>query len=165
MSRITNDMDTIQQAISFVLVSVLSGSLLIVWIAYEMLRMSLPYALISLSVVPVMVVVTIWFSGQARKAFRRTRVEIGKVNANLEESISGVREVQAFGREDANIETFRQANAANRDANIRAVAFTAALAPSLEALGYLAVAIVTIVGGLALLRGAEPVRHCRSAWA
>ena len=153
MSRITNDMDTIQQAVSFVLVSVFSGSLLILWVAYQMLTMNLVYALISLSVVPIMAVVTVYFSGQARKAFRRTRVEIGKVNANLEESISGVREVQAFGREDANIETFRLANASNRDANIRAVSFTAALAPSLEALGYLAIAIVTIVGGLSLLRG------------
>jgi ATP-binding cassette, subfamily B, multidrug efflux pump len=153
MSRITNDMDTIQQAITFVLVSVLSGSLLIVWIAYEMLRLSLPYALISLASVPAMMVVTVWFSSQARKAFRNTRVEIGKVNANLEESISGVREVQAFGREEANIESFRQTNASNRDANIRAVSFTAALSPALEALGYLAVAVVTIVGGLALLHG------------
>ena len=153
MSRITNDMDTLQQAISFVLVNVLSGSLLILWIAYEMLTLSLPYALISLAVVPIMAVVTFWFSGQARKAFRRTRIEIGKVNASLEESISGVREVQAFGREQANIDSFRVANAANRDANIRAVSFTAALAPSLEALGYLAIAIVTIAGGLALLRG------------
>jgi ATP-binding cassette subfamily B multidrug efflux pump len=155
MSRITNDMDTLQQAISFVLVNVLSGTLLIVWIAWEMLRLNLPYALISLSVVPLMVVVTVWLSGQARKAFRRTRVEIGKINANLQESISGVREVQAFGREDANIETFRATNAANRDANIRAVSFTAALAPSLEALGYLAIAIVVVAGGLALLRGQD----------
>jgi ATP-binding cassette subfamily B multidrug efflux pump len=152
MSRITNDMDTLQQAISFVLVNVTSGALLIVWILYNMLSRSIPYALLSMTVLPVMIIATLWFSGQARKAFRRTRVAIGNVNADLQEGIAGVREVQAFGREEANIESFRQANAANRDANIRAVAFTAALAPTLEALGYLAIAIVTIVGGLALLR-------------
>jgi ATP-binding cassette, subfamily B, multidrug efflux pump len=155
MSRITNDMDTIQQAVSFVLVNVLSGSLLILWVAFQMLTLNLAYALLSLAVVPIMAVVTVYFSGQARKAFRRTREEIGRVNANLEESISGVREVQAFGREDANIESFRQTNAANRDANIRAVSFTAALAPTLEALGYLAIAVVTVVGGLSLLRGSN----------
>ncbi|MEJ5200113.1 MAG: ABC transporter ATP-binding protein, partial [Anaerolineae bacterium] len=77
----------------------------------------------------------------------------GNVNADLQESIAGVREVQAFGREDANIESFRAANAANRDANIRAVSFTAALGPSLEALGYLGMAITTVTGGLLLLRG------------
>jgi ATP-binding cassette subfamily B protein len=62
-----------------------------------------------------------------------------------------VREVQAFNRAEENIENFRITNAANRDANIRAVAFTSALAPTLEALGYLALAIVTCFGGLALL--------------
>jgi ATP-binding cassette subfamily B protein len=71
----------------------------------------------------------------------------------LEEGISGVREVQAFSRESANIENFKQSNAANRDANIRAVSYTAALAPTLEALGYVALAIVAGVGGYYLLLG------------
>ncbi len=155
MSRVTNDMDTISQAFGFILVSVTSGILLIVWIGINMLRQSIPYALISLAVVPLMWLATNWFSSQARKAFRRSRQEIGRVNANLQESIAGVREVQAFGREDANIESFRLSNAANRDANIRATAFTAALSPTLEALGYLAVAITTIVGGIFLLRGQD----------
>lgn len=153
MSRITNDTDTLQQTISFALVQVLSGALLLVWIAWNMLTRSVPYALISMLVMPLMVLATTWFSGQARKAFRRTRKEIGNVNANLQESIAGVREVQAFNREAANIAEFERANAANRDANIRAVAFTSALAPTLEALGYLAIAIVAVVGGIVLLRG------------
>ncbi len=153
MSRITNDMETLQQVINFALVQVVSGLLLVVWVAAKMLSLSLGYALLSMVVVPLMLVATVWLSGQARKAFRRTRLEIGRVSANLEESISGVREVQAFGREGLNIEAFRASNAANRDANIRAVSFTAALSPTLEALGYLAVAVVAIVGGYVLLRG------------
>ncbi|MEK6222086.1 MAG: ABC transporter ATP-binding protein/permease, partial [Chloroflexota bacterium] len=96
-----------------------------------------------------------WFSGQARKAFRVSREEMGSVNAELQESISGVREAQAFSREDENIASFRETNAANRDANIRAVAFTSALAPTLEAMGYVALMLVTVVGGLALLRGQD----------
>ena len=154
MSRITNDISTIQQAMSFALVQVLSGVLLLVWLAWSMLAANTVYALISLAVVPFMVIATLWFSAQARKAFRKTRLEIGNVNAELEEGISGVREVQAFSRESANIESFGAANAANRDANVRAVAFTSALAPTLEALGYVALAIVAGVGGLALLRNA-----------
>jgi ATP-binding cassette subfamily B protein len=153
MSRITNDMSTIQQAVSFALVQVVSGALLIFWIGYTMLSLNWAYGLLSLAVLPVMAVTTVWFSGRARRAFRRTRVEIGNVNAELEEGISGVREVQAFSREAANIESFRQSNAANRDANVRAVAYTAALAPTLEALGYVAIAIVAAVGGVLLLQG------------
>lgn len=153
MSRLTNDVSTIQQAISFALVQVVSGALLMVWIGWNMLSLNWIYALLSLALVPVMVAVTIWFSNQARRAFRVTRKEIGNVNAELEESISGVREVQAFSREEANIEAFRTSNAANRDANLRAVAYTSALTPALEALGYVAVAVVAGVGGFFLLQG------------
>ncbi|HXF60289.1 MAG TPA: ABC transporter ATP-binding protein [Caldilineaceae bacterium] len=155
MSRITNDASVIQQAVNFALVQVVSGVVVIGWIAYNMLSLNWAYGLLSLAVLPLMAATTIWFSGQARRAFRRTRQEIGNVNAELEEGISGVREVQAFSREEANIESFRQSNAANRDANIRAVSYTAALAPTLEALGYAAIAIVAAGGGILLLRGAS----------
>lgn len=153
MSRITNDTSTIQQAIGFAFIQVLSGGLLLFWLAFKMLSLNLAFGLVSLAVVPVMVLTTVWFSNRARVAFRRTRSEMGNINTELEESISGVREVQAFSRESANIESFRRSNAANRDANIRAVAYTSALAPTLEALGYVATAVVLGVGGLYALRG------------
>ena len=153
MSRITNDTSAIEQAFSFALVNVFSGILLLVWVAYNMLTLSLPFALLSLAVSPLMFIATIWFSGQARKAFRKSREEIGNVNAELQETISSVREVQAFNRADENIEQFKEVNAANRDANVRAVAYTSALAPTLEAFSYIGLAIVTGVGGWYLLTG------------
>ncbi|MCP4416535.1 MAG: ABC transporter ATP-binding protein [Chloroflexi bacterium] len=151
MSRFTNDTDTLQQVIGFGLVSVIQGALLIVWIVYTMLARSIPFALISLITLPLMFIATRWFSAQARKAFRVARQEIGAVNADLQESISAVREVQAFSREDENIEQFSAQNAANRDANIRAQVFTSALAPMLEALSYVSLAIVAAVGGFFIL--------------
>jgi len=153
MSRITNDTTAIEQAFSFALVNVLSGILLLVWVAYNMLTTNLPFALLSLSVSPLMFIATKYFSDQARKAFRRSREEIGNVNAELQESIAAVREVQAFNRADENIEQFKEVNAANRDANVRAVAYTSALAPTLEAFSYVGLAIVTGVGGWYLLHG------------
>jgi len=153
MSRITNDTDTLQQALSFALVQVLAGAVLLVWIVIKMLTLNWAYALLSFIVLPFMLIATLWLSAQARKAFRVTRVEIGNVNAELQESISAVREVQAFSREDVNIESFRDSNAANRDANIRAVAYTSALAPVLDALGFVAIAVVVCVGGILLLQG------------
>lgn len=156
MSRITNDMSTIEQAFGFMLLSVISGALLIVWVVVKMVQANVPYALLSLAVVPLMFLATWYFSGQARKAFRRSREVMGSVNADLQESIAGVREVQAFNRAEENIEEFRRTNAANRDANVRAAAFTSALNPALEALGYVALAVVVIVGGLSVLRN-EPL--------
>lgn len=156
MSRFTNDSETIQQALSFALINVLSSILLIIWVVVTMLQTNAPYALLSLAVVPIMAIATVYFSEQARKAFRKSRQEMGSVNANLQESIAGVREVQAFNREEENIEEFKRTNAANRDANVRAATFTSALNPILEALGYAALAIVVVVGGLSLLRN-EPL--------
>lgn len=152
MSRFTSDAETIQQAVRFALIQVVNGSLIVFWIMYQMLRMNVPYALLSLTVVPFMILATFYFSGQARKAFRRSRQEMGSVNANLQENIAGVREAQAFNRESENIERFRETNAANRDANVRAAAYTSALTPVLEALGYIAIAIVVVVGGISILR-------------
>jgi ATP-binding cassette subfamily B protein len=153
MSRITNDTSAIEQAISFALVNVFSGILLLVWVAYSMFASSVPFALLSLAVSPLMFLATLYFSNQARKAFRTSRQEIGNVNAELQESFAAVREVQAFNRADENIEQFKEVNAANRDANVRAVSFTSALSPTLEALGYVALAIVTGVGGWYMLKG------------
>jgi ATP-binding cassette, subfamily B, multidrug efflux pump len=156
MSRTTSDADTIEQAMSWALLNVLSGILLVVWITIKMLQTNVPFALLSLAVAPLMLIATIYFSDQARKAFRKSRKEMGNVNAGLQENISGVREVQAFNREEESIEEFRKANAANRDANVRAAAFTSALNPVLEALGYVSIAIVVIVGGISVLRN-EPL--------
>jgi len=153
MSRITNDTSAIEQAFSFALVQVFSGILLLGWISYNMLTNNVPFALLSLAVAPIMLWVTTYFSGQARKAFRVAREEIGSVNAELQESISAVREAQAFNRAEENIENFKITNAANRDANVKAVAFTSALAPALEALSYVALGIVVGVGGWVLLKG------------
>lgn len=156
MSRITSDTDTIQQVFSFALLSVISGGLLMVWIVIKMLQSNVPYALLSLAVMPVMLVATVYFSSQARIAFRKSRQEMGSVNADLQESIAGVREVQAFNREEESIRQFQQTNAANRDANVRAAAFTSALTPVLEGLGYVAIAVVVVFGGLSVIRN-EPL--------
>ncbi len=154
MSRITSDTDTIQQALSFALLSVVNGLLQIGLTINAMVQSNLPYALISLSVVPFMILATFYFSTQARRAFRTSRQQMGNVNAGLQESIAGAREVQAFNREAESIAQFERANAANRDANIRAASFTSALNPVLEALGYVAIAIVVVVGALSALRNA-----------
>lgn len=153
MTRITMDADTLQQAVGFPLVMVIQGALLIVWVTASMLTRSWAYALLSLSMMPFMFYATVWFSSQARKAFRNVRAKVGDVNANLQERIAAVRETQAFGREAENIADFTESNAASRDASIRAVAFTSALAPTLEAFGYVSIAIVAGIGGYLLLQG------------
>ena len=68
MSRITNDTSAIEQAISFALVNVFSGILLLVWVAYSMFTSNAPFALLSLAVSPLMFLATLYFSDQARQS-------------------------------------------------------------------------------------------------
>ncbi len=151
MSRVTNDMDTVQQMFNFALLNVIRSVVLILSIIAAMIALNPPYALVSLSVIPFMLLVTRYFSNQARKAFRRARKEIGSVNADLQESIAGAREVQAFNREEESIAQFQRRNEANRDANVRAAVFTSALNPVLEALSFVSLAVIVVVGGLSAL--------------
>lgn len=151
MSRVTNDMDTIQQTFSFALLQVLLSVVIVVWIVVRMLQANFIYALVSLAIIPVMLWTSSYFSQQARRAFREARQKIGSVNAGLQESIAGAREVQAFNREEESIAQFEASNDANRRANIKAALFTSALNPVLEALGYVSLGVVVVFGGLAIL--------------
>ncbi|MYD89372.1 MAG: ABC transporter ATP-binding protein [Caldilineaceae bacterium SB0662_bin_9] len=153
MSRLTNDLDTLQQSINFMMISVLLAVVTVVWILVQMLIINYVYGLISMALIPVMYLVTNWLSGLARREFRKARREIGNINADLQENISGVREMQAFVREGASSESFREVNAANRDANISAVSYTSALSPTLEAFGFLGLTVATLAGGILLLNG------------
>jgi ATP-binding cassette subfamily B multidrug efflux pump len=156
MSRLTNDVDTISQAVNFGLVRIVSSLLSLVGIVVAMILLNAALAFFSLLVVPAMLVVTQFLSDRARRAFRQSRLSMGDVNADLQESIAGVREAQAFNREGENIEQFRRTNEANRQANVRAVAVTSALMPSLSVLSTVATAIVAGVGGVMVVRG-QPV--------
>ena len=156
MSRLTNDVDTISQAVNFGLVQVVSSSLSLVGFIIAMLALNASLALVSLLVIPLMAGVTVFLSDRARRAYRNSRQQMGAVNADLQESISGVREAQAFNREAENIEQFRRTNDANRQANIQAVTITSALMPSLTVLSVVATAIVAGVGGVMAVRG-QPV--------
>lgn len=153
MSRLTNDIDTIVQMIGFPLLSTIQSIFAVTFIIVAMLTTNVPYALLSLAILPVMVLSVQWFSRQARKAFRVARQSIGDVNTDLQENIAAVREVQAFSREEENIEQFRSQNAANRDANVRAQVYSTALGPIVEALGYVNIAVIVGLGGYALLNG------------
>jgi len=101
MSRLTNDLDTLQQNLNFMMVSVVLSIISVVWIAAQMLILNLLFGLMSLAVMPLMYVIAKYLSAQARREFRKARREIGNINADLQENIAGIRELQALAREGA----------------------------------------------------------------
>ena len=147
MSRMANDTSVIDRVLRMGAVRMLQSFLQVIGILVAMLALSWRMALVSFTVLPVMMLFTWYFSRKARVAFRRTRQTMGVVSSHLERNIVGVREIQAFGRERDNAGAFRRANAANRDANVDAETITAAFAPTLDVLAVIAIAVVLLWGG------------------
>ncbi len=152
VSRMANDTSVIDRVLRMGAVRMLQAFLQVIGILVAMLALSWRMALVSFTVLPVMMWFTWYFSRKARVAFRRTRQTMGVVSSHLERNIVGVREIQAFGRERANAGAFRRANAANRDANVTAETITAAFAPTLDVLAVIAIAVVLLWGGFLTAR-------------
>jgi len=152
MSRLVNDVQVINNVLNIGLVRLLGEALTLVGIIITMLGLNWRLALASFTMLPMMVLTTSFFSRRARKAFRRTRETIGRVSAELEEGIAGMREVQAFSREEESMSRFAQVSAADRDANVQAVSITSAFSPALDVLSTIAMAIVAGYGAYLALR-------------
>ena len=147
MSRLVNDVDTLNQFLSQGAVQFFGGVIRMVILAVAMLLLDWRIALAVLIVVPMMILTSAFLSRMARVAFRRSRESLGDVSTELEEGISGVKVAQAFNRGEANAERFADLNRRNRDANVLAMGISAAFQPAMEALNALATAIVAGIGG------------------
>ncbi len=147
ISRVTNDVDTLNQFLSQGLTQLLGQLFGLIGIVVTMLALDWPLALVSFTVIPVVLLATNIFARRARDAFRRTRETVGDVTAELQEEIVGVRQAQAFNRTEVNIARFRERNAANRTANVQATGVTSAFAPTIDVLSTLSTALVIGFGG------------------
>ena len=157
MSRLLNDVNVVNQAFGLTIPQVLGQTFSLVGIIIAMLAINLQLGLLSNLVVPLMIFTTGFFSRWARGRFRVTRQTIGDLSAKLEEDIGSVKEAQAFNRTQINIEEFDSLNAANRKANVQAVAVTAAFLPSIDFLNTLATAGVMAYGGYLAVTGVMTV--------
>ncbi len=142
LSRVLNDIDTLNQLLSGGLTQLVGAMFSIGGIIVAMLLLDFRLALASLAIIPLMLATTAFFARRARRAFRTTRETVGDVTAGLEREITGIREAQAFGRTHLSVARFREQNAANRTANVQAVAITSAFAPAIDLLSTAATAVV-----------------------
>ncbi|MDZ8187591.1 MAG: ABC transporter ATP-binding protein [Nostoc sp. ChiSLP02] len=157
MSRLLNDVNTVNQAFGLTIAQMLGNTFSLIGIVIAMLSINLQLGLLSNLVVPLMIFTTSLFARWARTRFRVTRQTIGELSAKLEEDIGSVREAQAFNRVQLNIAEFEVLNAANRDANVQAVAITSAFLPSIDFLNTLATAGVLAYGGYLAVTGGATV--------
>jgi ABC-type multidrug transport system fused ATPase/permease subunit len=153
VSRVMNDVATINDLLSQGIVTLLGDFLILVGIIVVMLTMDFRLALLTFTVLPLMLLATAWFSRRARVAFRQTRTSVANVVGDLAEGIAGVRVIQAFRQEDIVQERFTGLNEVNRDASISAMRLSFIFLPAIEFLGILATAIVLWFGGRAVTSG------------
>jgi ABC-type multidrug transport system fused ATPase/permease subunit len=153
VSRVINDVGVINELLSQGMVTLVGDTLLLVGIIVVMVGMSPKLALLTFTVLPLMVLATVIFARYAHSAFRQTRARIAAVVGNLAEDIAGMRVIQAFAQEDASQERFTEVNQANRDANIEAMSLSFVFLPTVDFLSMLATAVVLWFGGLAVARG------------
>ena len=153
ISRLTNDVEALQQLVTDGFTSSIQSTLSLVGAAGILLVLDWRLALATLVVFPVMAGGTALFRVYSSRAYRRMRERLGDVTATLQEDLTGVRVAQAFRREEQNRDRFRQVNASYRDANHQTVLSNAAYFPGVELLSAVATAVVFGYGGVRYLNG------------
>ena len=153
MSRVISDVEQIQQVMTGGVIGTISDALTLVGIVAIMLYMEWSLALVTLSVVPVLIIISIFWQRRARVAFLSVRRAISVVNGSLQENVSGVRVVQSMKREDENMRRFDHVNRDHLDANLDASRLTAGMFPAVEILVGISMGLVIVYGGWRALQG------------
>lgn len=147
MTRIQNDVAVLQSMFTDTLLGIISNVLVLVGIVIIMLVVNWKMALLAFTVMPIMVVIMRYWQRYAKTAYRITRRTMAIVNANLAESIDGMRVVQAYTREPENMSWFRKINGDNLHAAVDAAKYSSILFPVVSLLSSISVALVAYFGG------------------
>jgi len=153
ISRITNDVEALDQLVTDGLSSLVQNSLLLAGTAVVLFLLDWRLALATLVVLPLMAGATVWFRTRSNRAYRRVRERLGLVTATLAEDISGMRVVQSFTREPTSRTTFRGVNERYRESNYETVVLNGLYFPAVDVLSSVATAIVLGFGGALVVDG------------
>jgi len=147
MTRVTSDVDALNDLFSAGVVAVFGDAFMLAGIIGVVLWMDWRLALVTFSVLPLIVLVTQWFRRNVRESYRRVRGWVARINAFLQENLTGMATVQLFRRETLNFERFASINRGHRDANVEAIFYYAVFYPAIEAVAALAAALIIVAGG------------------
>src|SRR2546423_3217953 len=153
ISRMTNDVEALDQLVTDGMVTLFSSSLTLIGTAGILIALDPRLALVTFLTFPVLLLGSLWFRIASAGAYRLTREKIAYVTAYLQETISGIRVVRAFGQEERHKSRFGELNDENRDANMKTVYLNAAYFPSVELLSAVATAVILVYGGHQVVTG------------
>lgn len=153
ISRVISDVSVINELLSQGLITLVGDVLILVGTIVVMLTMSPRLALITFSVIPLMLIATKLFSSRAKDAFRATRRSVAAIVGTLAENLTGMRVIQAFAQEEATQSRFAKVNAQNRSAHVDAMSLSFVFLPTMDFLGILSTAVVLWFGGRSVAAG------------
>ncbi|MGH9374481.1 MAG: ABC transporter ATP-binding protein, partial [Vicinamibacterales bacterium] len=153
MTRVTSDVDVLNDMFTAGVVSIFGDVFMLVGIMVVLVVMDWRLALVAFSVLPLIVFVTQWFRRNARESYRMVRIWIARINAFLQEHITGMSTVQLFRQEGRTFHRFDEINRTHRDANVESIFYYAVFYPAIEVIGALASALIIWSGGGWTLQG------------
>ena len=153
MTRVTTDVDVINDLFTSGVVSVFGDVFTLAGIMIVMLTMNWQLALVSFAVLPLIVLITQWFRRNVRESYRSVRRLIARINAYLQEHITGMPTVQLFRREARAYGQFESINREHRTANVDSIVYYAVFYPAIEIVGAIAAALTIWYGGRSVLGG------------
>jgi ATP-binding cassette subfamily B multidrug efflux pump len=153
MTRVTTDVDVLNDMFTSGVVSIFGDIFTLAGIMIVLVTMDWRLALVTFAVLPLIVLVTQWFRRNVRESYRTVRTWVARINAFLQEHITGMGTVQLFRRERRSFERFDDINRKHRDANIDSILFYAVFYPAIEVIGALAAALIIWFGGGWTLQG------------
>jgi ATP-binding cassette subfamily B multidrug efflux pump len=153
VTRVTSDVDALNEMFTAGVVSIFEDIFVLAGILIIMLNMSWRLALITFAVLPFIFYATSIFRRKVRDSYRRIRVAIARINAYLQEHVTGIVVLQLFNREKRSYERFEKINQTHMDAFKDAIMAHAVYYPIVEVLSAIAIACVVWFGGNEVLRG------------
>lgn len=147
MTRVTHDVDVLNEMVTAGVVAVFGDLVAVVGITVAMCGLNAELLAVTFSVLPLIAIVTLVFRARIRQSFRDIRQRLARMNSFLNENLTGMSTVQMLNRESRNFEQFREINAGHRDANLTSVFYHALFFPLMELCGALAVSLIVWYGG------------------
>ncbi len=153
MSRMTSDVEALNELFSAVVVSFFGDLTMLLYIVFWMFLLDWRLALVSLLILPPMAVLTIWFRLRSRNAFRSVRVHLARISTFLQERLTGMSVVQLFNREQSELRKFKEINRDYRKANVDAIFYNAVFFPAIDIIAAVGMALIIWYGGGQVLQG------------
>ncbi len=147
VTRVTTDVDALNELFASGLVAAFGDLVVLAGIVCVLFWLDWRLALIAFAIVPLLFLLTFWFRSRVQRSFREVRVKIAKINAFLQEHITGMSVVQLFGQEEEAYRRFAVINDEHREANVRSIFYYAVFFPGVELVSTLGLGLLLWYGG------------------